>query len=411
MTPPTRRLAAVAVAACLASACTSTASSSPTTAAKVATTTTIKGAKTPAETGAATLRAGLTALTTANIYLTSVATSAAVNGADPSPAVAAVNANSHELATLFGTQYGAAPVAAFERVWSRQTALFVAYARATAANDAAAASAAPANFDKFRTDLEAFLLKTNIYLLKGDSATPALDDDLSTTNSAMLALIDAQAARSPTQYDKLATAAARTPHLAIQLAAATAKQFPNQYPGTPTGSAANLRASLTASFVAHSYLLGIATATSLGGGNVAPATATLESNTHELANAFASVFGDSMGSGFATLWTGQIQTFLAYAGAVSTGDRAAQDKATAALSAFGSAFGGLISSIIPALTADQVAAAIATHVGTTLPVINAQAARDAAQFDLLRSAAEQMPAIARQLSEAIAEQFPLRYLP
>jgi hypothetical protein len=418
MTPTTRRLAAVllAGAVCLASACSSTASSAPGTTQPPATTTTIPGAATPAQTGAATLRANLTALTVANIFLTAVATSATVQGSDPAPAVAAVNVNTAELGTAFGAYYAANVSGQFSALWGQQTPLYVDYARAKLANDAAGATRATDGLAAWRQRLESYLVKTNIYLIVGSAVTPALEPNLSDTVTAMTTLIDAQAAKSPSQYDDVILAAAKPPFLATQLAAANAKKLPDSspgtaYPGTATGPAANLRAGLTAVFVSHAYLTAVTTATAIGGSDVNPARAALAKNTQALADAFASVYGDASGRQFTDLWNGYNAGFIAYAQAAAASDAAAKTQAVTPINAVPASFAGFISQANPKLTTDAVTTVLTADTAALLAVIDAQAARTTAQFDLARRAGASTVNTAEVLSEGIAEQFPTRYLP
>ena len=414
MTSTPRRLAIglLAVAACLGTACSSTASTAPTTtAAPVATTTTIPGSETPAQTKAAALRAHETTLTTANIYLTSVATSAVVHGSDPSPALAAVEANSTELAAAFSEQESAAVAAQFESLWNEQAGLFLDYARAKAAGDTAAATKATDGLVAWRAKFEVFLVKTNIYLLVGTSSTPGIEPNLGDTVTAVTGVIDAQAAKSVTQYDKLVTAAGLPAFLATQLAAAQAKKFPAAYPGTATGTASNLRASLTGAFVSHAYLVGVATATVIGGGDVDPASASVATNTEQLTNAVGAIYGDASGRRFRDLWNSYNGFFISYARAAAAGDAAAQAQAKALLDSFAPTFAALWTQANPKLTSAQVTATIQADTDAQVAVIDAQVARSTTQFDLLRQTGTIASKTAEVLSEGIAEQFPQKYLP
>ena len=194
-------------------------------------------------------------------------------------------------------------------------------------------------------------------------------------------------------------------------AAAATASVPTAIPGTATGTAANLRASLTGAFVSHAYLVGVATATAVGGGYVGAPSASLATNTAQLANAFGAVYGDATGRRFADLWNSYNKYFLDYAQAAASGDAAAMAQAKALLESFAPTFGTLLAQANPKLTTDQVSAVVSADTAAQLAVIVAQAAHSTTQFDLLRQAGTVTSKTAEVLSEGIAEQFPNKYLP
>jgi hypothetical protein len=408
MTPTHRRLVgALVVAGCLLTACSSTAEP-PTTTATPATTTTIAGQKTPAETLGATLRANMTALMTSGVYLTAVATSATITGADPAPSLAAVATNSGQLADLVTNAFGPGIGKQFGQQWSAQTALFVGYARAKAANDTAGADQAKSQLAAFASNLAVFFAASDVYVTASSLAT----SELTPYVSAVLGEIDAQAAKSTTQYSLLVTAANLMPHIADVFADAIAKALPaTRYPGTVTGTAANLRALLTSALVSHTYLAAIMTATTIGGGDVAAPAATLEANSEAIENVISSVYGDIAGRQFLTLWQSYIGFIGDYAHAVVAGDAAGAAKARAELTTFSTTLGTFFAGVVAQLPAATVTADTSASVQGLLAVIDAQAAKSPTQFDLLRQAALTMPTSGDLISEAIAVQFPTRFLP
>ena len=407
MTPTHRRLlGALVVAGCLLTACSSSALP-PTTTAPPATTTTIAGQNTPAETVGATLRANMTALMTSGVFLTAVATSAAITGADAAPALAAVATNTSQLGDLVSAAFGPAVGPQFVQAWGAQAALFVGYARAKAANDSAGADQAKTQLAAFASALASFFASTDVYV----TASSLVTSELTPYVAALLAEIDAQAAKSTTQYDLLVTAANLTPHLSDVFGAAIAKALPAKYPGTVTGTAANLRAELTSELVSHIYLAAITTATVIGGGDMAAPAATLNANAVSLQNVISAVYGDIAGLQFLTLWSGYTGFIGDYAHAAAAGDAAAQAKARTDLNNSTSSIAAFLTSTVAHLAADKVAADLSAGVQSLLAVVDAQAAKSPTQFDLLRQAGLLAPPIADLLSEAMAEQFPTRFLP
>jgi hypothetical protein len=446
MTPHSRRLAAaLAVVSVFAGAC-SINSSSQSVGSTSATTTTIAGATTPAETKAATLRAQLTGLLDGDVFLEALTAKAALvpgasgtssslptattttTGANPpastsaptefsssTTSVAAVvtsgpglalDRNTRALGDLIGTAFGSSTGSQFVGVWAQHSALFVSYARAKLANDAAGTDAAKKSLDNFATNLATVLSTANFYVYKPDFTTEIASDD-----AALLDVIDAQVAGDPTQYDKLVAAVAKMPHTAVYLAAAVAKKAPTAFPGTATGTAANLRASLTSALVSASYLAGIATGASLGGGDFAAATAALNANAAALANFVTSVYGPDSVAGFVDVWARHDGFVLDYAKARGTFDTAGANKAAASLRTFGTDLAAAVGALNPKLDRTAFAGALNDHITALLAAIDAQASKAPDQFDRLRLAADSMVRAADVLAEAIAEQFPMAYLP
>jgi hypothetical protein len=446
MTPSPRRLAgAFAVLAIMATACSSATSkgapggqSSGTT---VATTTTIRGATTPAETDASTLRANMTGLLESQVLLTAVATSVQVSGGDPAPAVAAVDNNSQGLGSLVTSVFDASVGNGLHQLLAQEVTLLLSYAKAkvaaqpapatatataasaTATTSAASATATTAATPATPTTLSpAAQVTASLDTWRGSVATllsakdlnltsQSISDELKPDVQAQLDAIDAQVAKSTGQYDKVQAAAVAMQHTADFLAAGFAKAMADRYAGTTTGTAANLRAQMTAALVSNVYLTGIATATLLGGSDVAPVMATLDANTRSLANTFSANFGDASGAQFNSLWSGHIDALLSDARAGKASDSAAQASARSDLEAFPAKFAAFADRAIPKLTADQVSSLLNAHVQSLEALVDAQVAKSPTQFDLLRMAGDRMPALADPISEAIAVQFPLKYLP
>lgn len=405
MTPKTRRLTgALVAAASVLAACSSTpVSTGPTTTAS--TTTTAPGLERPAQTAAAGLRANFTTVFTGYEYLLAVATSTVVTGADPAPALAALQNNTGDLAALLGPFYDAATVAKITQAWSTRTKLFVSYARlALHGQPIDAVKASLAGNDN---DVAGALKAADINM------PPVADfvaSDFGPEVTATTDVIDAQVKRSPDQYGKVVAAANLMPHTADVVAAAIAKQHASQYTGTTTGTAANLRAQLTAALVSHTYVVGILTATVIGGGDPGPAAEAADADSRAISDVFGALYGDTAGKQFHTLWRSQVTLYANYATAGAKSDVAAQTQARSSLDGFVSDLSTLLSATVPKLDKATVAADLQGHVKMVLALIDAQVARSPAQFDLLRTTAQPFTATASAWSEAIVEQFPSRYI-
>jgi hypothetical protein len=191
--------------------------------------------------------------------------------------------------------------------------------------------------------------------------------------------------------------------MAVSVKSATGKAVPTD------SSAAELRAGLTALLQEHVYLAGIATGTALGGGDLAAPAQTLDENSVALSDAIGSVYGDAAGEAFLALWRKHIQFFVDYTTATATGDAAGKAKAAAELDAYRSDFGAFLSSANPNLPKEAVAEELKPHVATLFAAIDAQAAKDPAQYAKLREAASHMPMTAKILAGGIAKQFPKKF--
>jgi hypothetical protein len=163
--------------------------------------------------------------------------------------------------------------------------------------------------------------------------------------------------------------------------------------------------------VSYVFLAGVTTATSIGGGHLAPPSQALDADSHALANVFASVYTDAVGDQFYSLWAANVSSLPGYAKAAASGDVAGESRARSDLDRFRTELGAMVASTTPGLTSDVVAGSMQDPIASLLAAIDAQAAKSPAQFDLLRKAADAMPKVADVLSEAIAEQFLTRFLP
>jgi len=477
MTTATRRLAlsALVTATVAVTACSTPLSTAggPAASTPSSTTTTIAGAATPAQTKAADLRANLTYLLVEHTFLLAEVTgqvaagtatpagthpslaagpqaattpgrgsttttgsgaraavpagaTGPVTAGGPNDAASALDANTHDLADLLGQAYGGDFAASLSSLLTARDAGFVAYAAAKAATDATAAKAATDALGANATEIASLVHGANKYVPAKTIAGTGLVDELSPQTQATTAFIDAQVAKDPAAVQKVVAAADLAPHTATVLAAATAKLFPDAYPGTATGSAANLRATLTNALVQHVYLAGLALGAVARGTDPGPALAAVANNTQQLTNVFASIYGDAVGRQagcpsspptstarcFTQLWNDHLTGLGAYAKAKASSDDQAASAAVAQLDTFRTAFGQFMAQTTDAkLGADAVAAELKLHIDSLLAFVDAAAANAPDAVTRLRVAAGHMPGMASSWAEAIAEQFPSRYLP
>jgi hypothetical protein len=179
------------------------------------------------DTGASSLQSALTSLLEEHVYLAGVATGTALGGGDLKPAAAALEKNTQGLQDAIASVYGDAGGKQFGDLWRKHIGFFVDYTTGKATNDAAKVAKAKSDLDGYRADFGAFIESAT----KGGLSKAAVADELKPHVETLFAAIDAQAAKDPSQFDKLKTAADHMPMTASILAGAIAKQFPDKFGG------------------------------------------------------------------------------------------------------------------------------------------------------------------------------------
>jgi hypothetical protein len=354
------------------------------------------------ESAAAGLRDGLTALLQEHVFLAGATTSVALSGGDFKVPAAVLDKNSVALSEAVGSVYGKPAGDQFLALWRKHIGFFVDYTTAAATGNAAGKAKANADLDQYRADFDAFLTGANPNLPKG-----AVAADLIPHVKTLEAAIDAQAAKDPSQFDKLKEAADHMPMTAAVLAGAIAKQ--KSLDGNADGPASTLRSTLTAKLQEHVYLAGFATGTALGGGDLKPAAAALDENSVELAGAIESVYGKAAGDQFLALWRKHIGFFVDYTTASAAGNAAGKAKAVADLDQYRADFDAFLTGANPNLPKGAVAAELIPHVQSLALAVDAQAAKDPSQYEKLAAAAAHMPMTAKVLAGAIAKQYPDKF--
>ncbi len=337
-----------------------------------------------------------------------MATGAALGGrtSEFQLAAGALDANSVAISKAIGSTYGADAEKAFLPLWQKHIGFFVDYTNGAAMKDTAKKSKAIADLTAYATEFDAFLSGAVTTLPKG-----AVAQLLVPHVGTLTAAIDAQAANDPKSFELLRTAAAHMPHIATPLAGAIAKQFPAKFPGTAGSPAANLRSTLNAAFQEHVYLAGMATKAAIGGrtAEFQAAAGALDGNSVDISKAIGSIYGADAEKAFLPLWRKHIGFFVDYTTGVATKDDAKKSKAVADLTAYANEFDAFLSGAITTLPKGAVAQLLGPHVTTLAGTVDGQAAGDAKQFELLRTAAGHMMHIADPLAGAIVKQFPAKF--
>ncbi len=379
-------------------------------------------AATGPDTGAATLRAGLTGLLSEHVYLAAMATGSALRGDTAGfEAFAAAlngptNSNTADLVAGMTAAYGDDVGKAFDGLWRSNGHIpaVVAYTQAVAKGDQAGA-------DKAVADLLAYAktFGTTINSVNPNLPAAAVEEGVKMHITTLKAVIDAQkAGDQPTVYTSLRAAYHHMDELGNTLAGATAKQFPEKFDGDAASPASGLRATLTSVLREHVLLAASATGAALGGrmpqfeAAAAALNGPTNSNTADLVAGVTSVYGDEVGKAFDGLWrsNGHIPAVVAYTQAIATDDKAGADKAIADILAYAATFGTTMNSVNENLPAAAVEGGVKMHATTLKAVIDAQKAGDApAVATSLRAAVKHMNDLADAIASATVKKFPDKF--
>jgi hypothetical protein len=362
------------------------------------------------ETGAATLRAGLTSLLQEHVYLAGIAIETALDaGGDmEAPAVQAavetLDANSVALSEAIGSVAGDENAEAFLGLWREHIGFFVDYTLGKATGDQAAV-------DQALTDLEGYQQAAGDFfeeITAGELPAEALVDSLDVHIETLTAAIDALVAGDAQAFDLLQAAADHMPMAAMAIAGAVVAAVPDMFDGEVDSAPAETRAVLTDLLQEHVYLAGIAIeqAVEAGGDMEAPAVqaavATLDANSVELADVVGSVAGDENREAFLGLWREHIGFFVDYTLGQATGDQAAVDQALTDLEGYQQAAGDFFEEITAGeLPAEALVESLDEHVATLTTAIDSLVAGEPSVFDDLRAAGQHMPMAAAALAGAI----------
>lgn len=184
-------------------------------------------------------------------------------------------------------------------------------------------------------------------------------------------------------------------------------QTASSMPTTDT-KAADLRVLLNGLEQEHVALASAATRAGFdGSASFAPAAASLDKNSHDIAAAVGSVYGKDAEAKFYDIWSSHIGFFVDYTKAAKTGDKAGMDRAVAELNGYVDAISTFFSSANPTLPKDAVASLVSEHVGLLKAAVDNYGAGDiAGSYAKQREARDQIGKIADALSGAIVKQKP-----
>jgi hypothetical protein len=362
------------------------------------------------ETGAATLRAGLTSLLQEHVYLAGIVVETAVDAggdmqaAPVQAAVATLDENSVAIADAIGSVAGDDDREAFLEQWRGHIGFFVDYTLGTATGDQAMIDQALTDLDGYRQAAGAFFEE----ITGGELPADAVESELAMHVESLTAAIDAVVAGDTQAFSLLQDAADHMDMTATAIAGAVVDALPDQFDGDVESAPAETRAVLTSLLQEHVYLAGIAIEQAVEAGGdleapaVAAAVAVLDENSVEIADVIGSVAGDDNREAFLEQWRGHIGFFVDYTLGTATGDQAMVEKALTDLDGYRQAAGAFFEEITGGeLPAAAVESELDTHVTSLATAVDSLVAGDAAVFSQLREAAQHMPMTAGAIAAAV----------
>lgn len=355
---------------------------------------------------ASDLRIALGRLLGEHAYLVMEAMRAA---SDDRPDFAALNggvaANTVALRDAIAHVYGNAAGDAFEPIWQQHIDALFDWSRAKAAGDGAAADAALATLEQYRTDLGTFLTGANPKI-SGDAEAHALQLHLDQLTS----FVGMDYAQS------FATERAAYSHMfefGDDLARAIIAQFPSRFPDGKVAFSARTSLRLELGRLLGEHLVVAAEAMRAGlakRADLAASAASLDANSSELAATIGRIFGTDAGEAFLDLWSRHVTTYLAYIDAVREGDESARADALASLHSYHASLAEFLNAALPELSRADLEALISHHVTALINQVDAAAAGDHERtVTVTREAYAQMFQVGDALGTAIANKFPDRF--
>jgi hypothetical protein len=362
----------------------------------------VLGAPTPAS----DLRIALGRLLGEHAFLVMEAMRAtAQNRPDFDALVEGLTANSQALGGAIASVYGDAAGTAFGPIWQQHIDAMFAWARARTANDTAAADAALAQMQDYRTKFGAFLTGANPHL-SGDAEAHALQLHLDQLTSFVTMDFERAFATERAAYSHMFD-------FGDDLARAIVAQFPDRYPDGAVAFSPRTTLRLSLGRLLGEHLVLAAQAMRAGlveRADASAAAASLDANSADLSAAIGKVFGTDAQKAFAEVWGRHVTSYLRYIDAVRDGDVAARQAALGSLHTYHVTLAEFLHSAIPSLSVSDLESLISHHVAALVNQVDAAAAGDHVRtVTVTREAYAQMFVVGDALGNGIAAQFPERF--
>lgn len=269
----------------------------------------------PAESKAADFRIRLDLLLGEHVFIVAKQSSAPARQAEYTSYLRLLTTNSTDLTDLIRSALGDIVAGQFESTWNAQNDDLVSYTIGLVTHNSAKAEAAQSALSGTFTPQFSKLL-SDVTQVPPGVITPLV----STHVLEMKAMLDDQQSQNYQRlYTDIRTAYADAVQVGDAIAPRLAARFPDKFPGSASGPAADLRATLNIGFQEHSYLTTMQTSAVIGRrpAEQAAVAASLVENTNALDALLTDAFGAGSAIGFANAWAAGNVAVIAYASAAS----------------------------------------------------------------------------------------------
>ena len=357
---------------------------------------------------AADLRVGLNNALREHVNLGGVALrNVFTESADAEAAVAALDKNSMEVASLVGVAYGEEAEENFLELWRQHITFFANYTVGARDGDSDATAKAMEDLMGYGEAASNFFESANPNLPKS-AVKPLLGEH----RALIVATIDLIGAGDfDAAYVKLAEAADQVGTIADALATGIATQMPEKFPGDIDDPGVDLRVVLNRALREHVNVAGVALRNVYTKSPDADAAvAALDNNSVEVAGLVGGVYGADAETSFLELWRQHITFFANYTVAARDGDAEGMEKAKTDLMGYGEAASNFFESANPNLPKSAVMPLLEEHRSLVLETIGLIGEGDfEAAYMKLGEAADQAGTIADALAGGIEKQYPEKF--
>lgn len=351
-----------------------------------------------------TLRTVWTTLLTEHAYLVALRAWAAAGAGDAAAADAVLDENAVELSDALGDAYGYAIQVGFLAIWREQNDLFVDYAAARRAGDAAEADAIRARLDRFEEDFVDLWAAVNPYL---DQATIRSEIDL-LTDSAM-AIIDDQLVNDTGWYLESRYMAYRSARMAGRIAVAIDDQDPARYAGDAADGASVVAAYEAKMWTEHFYLAVIASQAQFVYGDYKAAKTVLDANSIDIGDEFGRVYGATFRYDWIWNWRYLINGYATYFRGSDLGDSTATRNGLSAMERYEADAVTLLTGKCPYIDRAELEATLDAHFDGLVAISDLQASGDAGWYTLAKDQADVAADNGLIVAAGLTQQFPGRY--
>jgi hypothetical protein len=310
---------------------------------------------------------------------------------------AAIGRNTEDLGALVGTLFGEPASAQFRTIWADHVAALFNYSRGVATGDVAVRADARTALVDFESRLADFFSAASQGRLPADSARTAAITHV----DHLLQQADAYAAQDFPRANALYRQGyAHTFELGHTLATTL---LPPEQAAVLEQPQWRLRSTLGRLLGEH---VALAVAALRAGATTSPdfpaAADALNGNTSDLTAAIGSLFGESAGNQFMSLWADHIDQLVSYSAGVARNDGSRRERAAAELRAFEGRLAAFIEGATGnRLTASVLVDALISHDEMLMRGVDAFAAKDYPQaHDIAYRTYQHMFELARPLSDA-----------